>query len=106
MEPSALEQSLGVHCIVTPLCHLFCAEFPWDLVWQEEEETTPKRYTTTSPLIFPVWSQKGRRLGMETNVKFKKWGLNLHTFAGSNNILCSLLIFEMLSGWCHRNTPK
>lgn len=51
------------HYVVTLLCHALRAEFLWDPVWWEEEETTPKRYIAANPLIFSVWSQEGERIG-------------------------------------------
>lgn len=92
-------------CSVT----LLVLSFHGTLVWWEEEETTPQRYAAVdnNPVIFSALVMKrGESGGVETIMRSEKWRLSLHTFGGSNNFSCSLLIFENLSGCCHSHIRK
>lgn len=87
------------------LCLPLCAEFPQDLVWWEEERTTPKRYTAINPVIYLSMVKRGGG-GLETMEKCEKWGPNLHVLEPSDTFPCSLLTLEILNGCCHGNIPK
>lgn len=78
--------------------------FHGTLVQGEEEQ--PLGGTQQQTPWFSAWSQEEDRVGYGTTGQCKKWGQSLRTFGVSNNLFCSLLIFENVSGCYHGDNPK